>query len=268
MLILSLTFIAIAAYAFASSYVLSRLFHQEGPKQKITLIASSLAIISHMLVLVNAIFTNLGPNMSFANVALLICWAIVISVTALSLRLPATLLLPVVYGFAALLLFASIFMPHSAGGANLRYDSALVSHISLSFLAYCLLVMAALYAVQLHFIDKRLKQKDKALVFSHLPPLMQVEQQLYQLVTVGTGVLTLALLIGVLFLDGMFESHALHKTVLSAISWVLFSFVTIKHFTTGWRGHASSILIFVATLILTLAYFGSRFVQEILLDKV
>ncbi|KZN37719.1 cytochrome C assembly family protein [Pseudoalteromonas luteoviolacea] len=266
-MIIILSLLASLFYTLATAHVLSRLFHKEGPSQKLTVILSTVAILSHMLVLVNSVFTQHGQDLSTINIALLTCWVIVVSVTTVSLKFPATLLLPVVYGFAAILLIASLFIPHHIIMDDINVDLGLVTHISLSLLAYCILIIATLYAVQFFFIDKRLKNKDLAIMNSHLPPLMQVESQLYQLLTVGTALLTLALLAGFVFLDGMFDKASIHKTVLSLIAWIIFSAVTIGHHQFGWRGKPVVFAVLGASGIVTLAYFGSRFIQEVILDK-
>ncbi|OCQ19946.1 hypothetical protein A7985_18780 [Pseudoalteromonas luteoviolacea] len=266
-MIIILSLLASLFYTLATGHVLSRLFHKEGPSQKLTVILSTVAILSHMLVLVNSVFTQHGQDLSTINIALLTCWIIVVSVTTVSLKFPATLLLPVVYGFAAILLVASLFIPHHIIMDDINVDLGLVTHISLSLLAYCILIIATLYAVQFFFIDKRLKNKDLAIMNSHLPPLMQVESQLYQLLTVGTALLTLALIAGFAFLDGMFDKASIHKTVLSLISWCIFTAVTIGHHQFGWRGKPVVFAVLGASGIVTLAYFGSRFIQEVILDK-
>ncbi|CCQ12270.1 CcsA-related protein [Pseudoalteromonas luteoviolacea B = ATCC 29581] len=267
MLVLSLSILASIFYSLATGHVLSRLFDKQGPSQKLTLILSTCAILSHLLVLVNSVFTIDGQDLSTINVALLTCWLIVVSVTAVSLKLPATLLLPVVYGFAAILLFASLFVPHHIILQQIDLNLGLVTHVSLSLLAYCVLIIATLYAVQFYFIDKRLKSRDIAIVQSHLPPLMLVERQLYQLLTVGTGLLTLALLSGFIFLEGMFAKEFIHKTVLSIVAWTIFTVVTLGHHQFGWRGKAVVVTIMCASSFVTLAYFGSRFIQEVILLK-
>lgn len=267
MMIISLSLIACLFYTMATSHVLSRLFDKQGPNQKKTLILSTIAILTHMLVLVNSVFTQQGQDLSTVNVALLTCWVIVVSVTTVSLRFPATLLLPVVYGFAAILLLASLFIPHHIVMTSINVDLGLVIHISLSLLAYCVLIISTLYSIQFMFIDKRLKQRDLAIMTSHLPPLMVVERQLYQLLFVGTGLLTMALASGFLFLDGMFAKEAIHKTILSIVAWLIYATVALGHKQFGWRGKPVVIAIISASVIVTLGYFGSRFIQEVVLGR-
>jgi ABC-type uncharacterized transport system permease subunit len=263
-----LTLIASLFYSLSTAHVVRKLFDKQGPNQKKTLLLSTVAILLHLAVLVNSIFTESGQNLSFANVALLICWLIVVSVTTVSLRYPATLLLPVVYGFAAILLVFSLFLPHHVVLPSINFDIALLTHISLSFMAYCVLVIATLFAIQFHFINRRLKQKDMSIVSSHLPPLMFVERQLFYLVTMGSVLLTFALVSGFVFLENMFATNTMHKTVLSLISWLLFCTVAWGHRYLGWRGKSSVITTIIAAILLTLAYFGSRFVQEIILGRI
>lgn len=267
MLIISLTIIASLFYVLATSHVLSRLFHHQGPSQKITIVLSTVAILAHMLLLVNSVFRADGQDLSIVNVALLTCWVIVLCVTTVSLKFPATLLLPVVYGFAALLTLASLFIPHHILLNSINVELALVAHISLSLLAYCILIIAMLYGVQFYFIDKRLKRKDLAIVHSHLPPLMVVERQLYQLLNLGTVLLSVALITGFVFLDGMFANEFIHKTILSLVAWAIFATIAVGHVKRGWRGKVVVVSIMIAAFILTLAYFGSRFIQEVVLNK-
>ena len=267
MLIISLTIIASLFYVLATSHVLSRLFHRQGPSQKITIILSTVAILAHMLLLVNSVFRADGQDLSIVNVALLTCWVIVLCVTTVSLKFPATLLLPVVYGFAALLTIASLFIPHHVLLHSIDVELALVAHISLSLLAYCILIIATLYGVQFYFIDKRLKRKDLAIVHSHLPPLMVVERQLYQLLNLGTVLLSVALITGFVFLDGMFANEFIHKTILSLVAWAIFATIAVGHVKRGWRGKMVVVSIMIAAFTLTLAYFGSRFIQEVVLNK-
>ncbi len=267
MLIISLTIIASLFYVLATSHVLSRLFHRQGPSQKITIILSTVAILAHMLLLVNSVFRADGQDLSIVNVALLTCWVIVLCVTTVSLKFPATLLLPVVYGFAALLTIASLFIPHHVLLHSINVELALVAHISLSLLAYCILIIATLYGVQFYFIDKRLKRKDLAIVHSHLPPLMVVERQLYQLLNLGTVLLSVALITGFVFLDGMFAKEFIHKTILSLVAWAIFATIAVGHIKRGWRGKMVVVSIMMAAFTLTLAYFGSRFIQEVILNK-
>ena len=93
-----------------------------------------------------------------------------------------------------------------------------------------------------------------------------VETQQFRLMSVGLILLTLALATGFAFLQDMWGAEYAHKTVLSVVAWFMFAVLTFGHKKYGWRGNNSVIATILASVILTLAYFGSRFVKEILLN--
>ena len=94
---------------------------------------------------------------------------------------------------------------------------------------------------------------------------MQVERQLFSILTVGTAVLFVSQIIGFAFLDGFLAKENAHKTVLSLMSLFVYLIIMWGHFKQGWRGHKVLLLTVLATSLLTLSYFGSRFVKEFLL---
>lgn len=265
---LALSFFAALCYALATAHTLSRLFHPDGPDYRKTYWIAGVALTAHLVLLIQGVFTQHGQDLSFSNVALLISWLITLSVTMLSLRLAAPLLLPVSYGFVALLVIAALFIPHHVIVASMDINLGLVTHVALSFIAYCVLIIASLFAIQSYFISKRLKARDLTIANSHLPPLLQVERQLYSLLTSGTLLLTLALASGFAFLDGMFAKPYIHKTVLSLMAWLMFAIVVVGHRVRGWRGNSATVSVVIAASLLTLSYFGAKFVQEILLGRV
>ena len=94
---------------------------------------------------------------------------------------------------------------------------------------------------------------------------MQVERQLFSILSLGTAILFISEIIGFLFLDGFLAKENAHKTVLSLMAFALYAVIVWGHFKNGWRGHRVLILMITASSLLTLAYFGSRFVKEFLL---
>lgn len=60
-------------------------------------------------------------------------------------------------------------------------------------------MIATLYAIQLAWLDNKLKSKKSLQLNPNIPPLMMVERQLFKLILVGNGLLTVTLLTGLLF---------------------------------------------------------------------
>lgn len=256
--------LALLAYLIATLAIVLRLFHAAGPNFKLVFSAATAAVVLHMLALVATIFTENGQNFSLQNVSSLVCWLITVSVTLISLRTPAILLLPLVYGFAALLLLIIVINPGSAQSLqHLQQNPGLIAHISLAFTAYVVLLMATLYSVQVAYISYKLKHKDFSGVSRFLPPLMQAETLQFRMLALGTACLILALLSGIPFTNNWLD----HKSLLSLLAAVVFIVLCWGHARLGWRGKTAISLTLLGTLLLTLAYFGSRFVKEVLLGR-
>ncbi|WP_445427800.1 cytochrome C assembly family protein [Alishewanella sp. HL-SH05] len=253
--------LALLAYLIATVAILARLFHPTGPNFKLVFSTATLAIVLHMLTLAGAIFTGAGQNFSLQNVSSLMCWLISLSVTLTSLRTPAILLLPLVYGLTAVTLLVTMLLPASVQLQHYELNPGLISHIALAFIAYVTLLMASLYSIQVSYISHKLKHKDFSGVTRYLPPLMQAEKLQFRLLAAGTVLLAAALISGIPFTTHWLE----HKTLLSSLALGVFMVLCWGHARLGWRGKTAISLTLTGIILLTLAYFGSRFVKEVLL---
>jgi ABC-type uncharacterized transport system permease subunit len=254
-------------YIMATGIIVTGMFQEKGPNKLAAIISVLAAMVLHLVILRNGILVEpeLGQNMSMLNVASLVGWLISVTMLIASFRLPNTILLPVVYSFTGLIVLLSGFMP-SAHVMQINVNPNLLIHISLALFAYACLAIASLYAVQLSYINFRLKEKNASLLHSSLPPLMAVENILFKLLLVGTVLLTLSLVSGFMFLDNMFAKEQAHKTLLSLLAWGLYTLILTGHFMFGWRGRSVIWSTIVGGILLTLAYFGSRFVREVILN--
>jgi len=258
------SFTAFVCYSIATLSILSRLFHPKGPNLVITLIFACLAIIFHTLSNSQFLFAASHLNLSLPNVVSLVSLIITLVISTVALRFKVNLLLPVIYGFAGLWQLGMIFIAPMGGMEIIADKLAILSHITLALIAYCILVIATLYAFQVAYINMKLKSKNLQAV-SQLPPLMQVERQLFTILLLGSVCLLTSQIVGFIFLEGMISKENAHKTVLSLIACALYFITLWGHFKQGWRGQRVLSLTVIATFILTLAYFGSRFVKEFLL---
>lgn len=256
---------AFIAYMLATMVIVSRLFHPNGPNMERVLIIATTAIAIHLFNDAQLFFNPEGINFSLPNVISLVSLIITIVISIVALRVKVNLLLPVIYGFAGIWQLARIFIPVSESIPFVAEKIILVSHISIALIAYCILIIATLYAFQVSYINFKLKSKNLTAVV-HLPPLMQVEKQLFLILTIGTLSLFASELLGLAFLDGYFAKANIHKTVLSLIAMLLYIVILLGHYLQGWRGHRVLVLTVTASMLLTLSYFGSRFVKEFLLS--
>ncbi len=144
---------------------------------------------------------------------------------------------------------------------------ALTAHILLSMAASALLFAAAVTALLLVFLDRRLRNRRIADLPSVLPPLDALEKIMFRLIATGFAFLTLALVTGFVFVTDLFEQHLIHKTVLSLAAWVIFGVLLIGRNRYGWRGRSAVRWTLWGFATLALAYFGSKFVLETLLHR-
>ncbi|MFT5675519.1 MAG: ABC-type uncharacterized transport system permease subunit [Paraglaciecola sp.] len=252
-------------YAAASAVIVNGLFHHQGPNRRLSFVLVSVAIGLHLVILNGDIFIEPGQNMSMLNVASLIAWLISVTMLVASFSMPNTILLPVVFGFTSIVVVLNSVVPDSHI-MHINVQPALLVHISLALFAYACLGIALLYALQLSYINMRLKEKKASLLHSSLPPLMAVEGILFKLLLVGTILLSMSLVSGFMFLGDMFAKEQAHKTLLSILAWIVFASMLVGHFKFGWRGKPIIAATILGSVLLTLAYFGSRFVKEVILN--
>jgi ABC-type uncharacterized transport system permease subunit len=173
-------------------------------------------------------------------------------------------------------------MPLIFGGVRvLPYAAAPMFklHFVIANIAYGLFAIAALHAVLMLMVERRLQNmRGVARHASNgwlsswldtLPPLLTLEKLLFRLIGAGFVLLTLTLLSGVAFneqlVDRAFKLD--HKTVFAILSWLMFGALLTARRVSGWRGRAALRWVLASFASLLLAYVGSRFVFEVLLHR-
>ena len=257
--------LAVVAYFVAAASMTGRFFHNQGPNRMFALSIAAIAVLCHSIFLGDAILAaQAGQNMSITNVLSLVAWLITAAMLVSVSVLPNRIMLPVVFVFSALTVLASTLIP-VAHIMHIELHPGLVIHITLSLFAYGTLAIAFLYALQVSYITFRLKQKGASLLHSALPPLTLVEGMMFRLLQIGTALLVISLLSGFIFLEDMFNRLYAHKTVLSILALILYIFILAGQKLRGWRSRQLIVMNVIGIVLLTLAYFGSRFVREVLL---
>ncbi len=148
-------------------------------------------------------------------------------------------------------------------------------HLLAGTLAYGILMLAALHATLMTAAERALHGPggDAASLFSRwldrLPPLLVLERILFRFIAVGFVLLTLTALSGILFSEEIFGRPLRldHKTVFTLISWALFGTLLIGRRLRGWRGRTALRLTLAGFAVLLLAYVGTRFVLEVILQR-
>ena len=181
---------------------------------------------------------------------------------------------PVVLAIAALCaplpgLFPGLLMPEYTQALEFRM------HMVMALLAYGLFMIAALHALLMTLVERRLHggaAAERSLMsgpLASLPPLLTLEALLFRIIGLGFMLLTLTLLTGAVFSETLFGQAMRfnHKTVFAIASWLIFAFLLAGRHLYGWRGRVALRWTLAGFISLLLAYIGSRFVLEVILQR-
>jgi ABC-type uncharacterized transport system permease subunit len=168
--------------------------------------------------------------------------------------------------FAALVVLAEWLLP-VRGSLVQNASPAIALHIVGSISAFGLLVIAGLYALFVATTDHFLRQRRLNPLVRALPALDVMEALLFQLITAGFVLLTISLTTGLLFVEDLFAQHLVHKSTLAIAAWLVFGTLLVGRWAWGWRGRTAVRLTIAGVLLLVLAYFGSKFVLEVIFGQ-
>src|SRR5690554_1246076 len=226
-----------------------------------------LALISHSAFLNVSLFKDQLLHLNFFTVPPLIFFIIVaILWAALHKRQPIENLLLVFLPLTAISIATAAWAP-SANTKTLT-EPGLITHIVLSIIAYSLITIAALQAAMLTAQEHALKNHRSHQMIKFFPPLQTMEKLLFQILFIGFALLSIAIASGFVFLDDMFAQHLAHKTLLSILAWLIFAILLYGRLAKGWRGNTAARLTIGGFIVLMLAYFGSKFVLEVVLHRI
>ncbi|OZB20662.1 MAG: cytochrome C assembly protein [Marinobacter sp. 34-60-7] len=231
-----------------------------------TLLIGVLALIAHGLIVAQTVYHDGGFDLGFFRSSALIAWLLVFLLLALSLTKPVNSLFLAVYPIAAASIVAAL-IPHSTGRLVSEESYGMLSHVALSVTAYSLFTLAAIQAILLYLQNRQLKQNYNSLLVRNLPPLQTMESLLFEMVWAGVVLLVLAIVTGALFIEDLFAQDLAHKTLFSLLSLLVFVGLLIGRYTKGWRGMTASRWTLAGCALLMLAFYGSKFVLELVFQR-
>ncbi len=147
-------------------------------------------------------------------------------------------------------------------------------HWLLGIISYGLFGAAVVHAWLLGRVESRLRRPrtatDPQQPAGDRPalPLMTLERLTFRFVDAGFVALTITVLLGGWF--ALQNSHGWrwdHKTIFSLAGWLTFAFLVAGRHAYGWRGQRATRWVYVGAVLLMLAYVGSRFVLEVMLNR-
>lgn len=260
-LISSLTFYIIGCYLLSG-------INQHQSAKRTTGCASviAVAIIAHAAVLYlnmiadGELLLSLGTGISFAG------WVTALIYFICTLFRPVLLAGLIVLPIAGLTLVLGYFI----GGdpiALMDLPVNVVIHILLSVPTYSLLCLGFAQAGLLLIQENRLKNPSAPTLLPPLPAIETMERYLFLFTGLGFTFMSVNLIAGMV--ANKFSSGSVlelnHHILLSLIAWSGFGCLLLGRKLAGWRGRTAAKWIISAFLVLFLAYFGTRFVNQVLI---
>ena len=235
-------------------------------KRSRVLVCGLIAVLAHLISVAEVINTPAGYDFGFFKITTMFSCAISILVLLSSLKKPLENLFLALFPLSILSILCSLSLP-SAYTPHAHYTNGVALHILLAILAVSTITIGAFQAIFIAFQNRQLKHKQSFSLLSHLPPLQTMEALLFEIVWIGLLLLTGVIVTGMLFMDDFFAQRLPHKTVLSIISWFVFAILLWGRHQLGWRGNTAIRWTLTGFAFLVLAYFGSKFVLELVLER-
>lgn len=259
---------AILLYLAASWRLLRRAERSSVPTDRVGLLLGMNGAVLHLGFHVGTAIESSALVLHFFLALSFVSALMALAGTALSFARHFDILGRVLYPQAAALLLLALSAGQPSGASNEPLSWPLKVHALLALLAYATLALAALFACALWFQERLLRARAlQHPMLRLLPPLTELEGLMFRSIETGFVLLTVALTIGAVFVENLFAQHLVHKTVLSALSWSVFGALLFGRFRYGWRGRRAITLTLLAMGLLLLAFFGSKFVLELVLGR-
>ena len=236
------------------------------PRERVFLLV---ALVAHGVALHSAIFPGEEMRFGFGVAMSLMVWLAICFYWVETLYTRLDGLHAVVMPAGVLASTIPMFFPGEHVLANAA-SPAFRAHFVIAMLAYSLFTLAALHALLMSVAGRQLHNARFSRLLTSLPPLMTMEALLFRLIAIAFSLLTLTLATGVMFSESLFGQafRVDHKTVFAAISWLLFGALLLGRNLWGWRGRIALRWTLAGFVALMLAYVGSRFVIEVVLQRI
>jgi ABC-type uncharacterized transport system permease subunit len=257
-------FISAVAYLAAAGLAL-----RDAPQRNFAIVGG-IAVVMHAASLLLQLSAGEGWRFGFFEALSIVIWQASALLWLACARWPLAAIAVPLYPLAALAVVGTTLTSSGAGIGIV--DWRLKLHVTLSVLAAGLFTLAAIHSAVLAAQNRLLHRPGTRNTPSRswvgrLPPLQTMEHLLFRMLWIAMGLLSAALLTGVLFVDNLLDQHLVHKTVLSFTAWGVFATLLWGRWRYGWRGRTALRWTSIGYGVLLLAYFGSKFVLEQLLGQ-
>ncbi len=263
----ALTALCVCIYGFCA-WLSWRQIKNEADSGKSNVIVRSCAIIAvviHGYLLYSVIFADgafsiaLGLSVSTAG------WISVLIYLCVSHKPAYANLGIILFPIAVTAVMFGAFAARGAGNHTLATGTGW--HIALAIPTYGVLCVAFAQACVLIVRDRHLHKISPQRFMAALPSIQTMESNLKWLTLLGFGLMSVNLVSGIgsnlLYRGQLLEFN--HHIVLSILAWGCFACLLGGRVFAGWRGRTAAKWTIFAFCIMILAYFGTRFVNDLIL---
>lgn len=260
-----LLWITIITY-FVSGFGAFYFLVNEKPVQRwLVYVPAAIGVAAHTAALTSEVIVEGMLQLSLLNSISICVWMTISVIVVSSLSKPLHNLFTFFMPAGALFLLVALFVPQLAQPK--AYSAGMLIHVFVSLLAYSVMIIATLQALLVNIQSNHLHRHQFNNRLSRvLPPLQSMERLMFEWLMIGFILLTAAMVSGGLYVENMLAQHLIHKTVLTMVSWGFFATLIFGHFYLGWRGQRASQMIYLGFGFLLVAFVGSKFVLEYLIQ--
>ena len=265
-----MNFLALALYLSAAGLLGLRLARGEvvTGSAKIGILSLGLgAVVLHATLLYTRLWQENGLNLAFTPAFSLVACVIAALYLATSIIRPVDNLGILIMPVAGLTVLVEWLWPGRISLPLASSSSAV--HIVVAILAYSLLCLAAVQSLMLLMQERHLRSKHPGGFIRALPPMQTMESVMFQMIGFGFVLLTFTLISGSFFAEAIFGQpfKFTHHMVLAVLAWIVYAVLLAGRWRLGWRGRPAIHWTLGGFTLLLLAYFGSKFVLEVLLQR-
>ncbi len=253
--------LAILPYCGIIGYCLWRWTQSQNVCQSTMISLSVVAFIVHVFALGQIITYPYGWNLQIEFSISLIAAVTILIATITQFKRQVHLIIFVISPIA----IASILLAWNASDQPSKFVAYKLGwHVLLSISAFSVYAIAALLSWIIYTYQKYLKFSHpfQSPFFAQLPALESMNILLINLMIACLVLLTLAIATGSYYLTDIFQQHLSHKIFFTCLAWILVLLITVKHFLQGWKSHQLAYWIWSGFIFLALAYLGSKYMLE------
>ena len=262
---LALAVPAAGFYLFAALRQLLVIKGSKAPQRGLLLGFASIGALLHLASLSVTLVSEHALNMAMFQVGSLIALIITLLLLFSAWRKPVDNLFTGLLPMGAVVAILGAVIQHQVLLTDLSY--ALIWHILLSIVAFSLFTIASVQAILVILQDRNLRKHQTRGLIRSLPPLQTMDALLFESLWLAMLLLTASFVVGLPAVESLSNQHLIHKVAFSLVGWIVFATLLFGRYRFGWRGPVASKWTLTGTGFLILAYFGTQFVLEYVLDR-